>query len=173
MKKLALLSLITLFISGTAVAQKYAYVDTKYILGQIPEYNDAQEEINALSKKWQQEIKARQVTIEEKVTAFKAEEILLPEATKKNKLAEIEILKKEVRSLQKQRFGVEGDLFKKRQELIQPIQEKIYKAIKSIAKDANYSFVFDKGSSSNILYAESKADISKRVLKKMGYSTSK
>jgi len=172
MKKLALLTLITLFISGATVAQKYVYVDTKYILGQIPEYAEAQLEINELSKQWQDEIKARQVKIEEKEAAFKAEEILLPEATKKNKIAEIEILKREVRALQKQRFGVEGDLFKKRQELIEPIQEKIYKAIKSIAKDSNYSFVFDKASSSNILYAEGKLDVSKRVLRKMGYSSS-
>jgi len=95
------------------------------------------------------------------------------EETKKSKLAELDLLKKQVRALQKQRFGVEGDLFKKREELIQPIQEKIFKAIKSIAKDGNYSFVFDKANSSNILYAESKYDISNRVLKKMGYSSSK
>ena len=172
MKGLVLLTMITLFISGASIAQKYVYVDTKYILEQIPEYTEAQEEINTLSKKWQEEIRNRKIAIEEKEKAFKAEEILLPEETKKTKLAEIEILKAEVRALQKQRFGVEGDLFKKRQELIQPIQEKIYKAIKQIAKDSNYSFVFDKASSSNILYAEGKLDVSDRVLRKMGYSTS-
>lgn len=154
------------------MAQKYVYVDTKYILEQIPEYAEAQTEINDLSKKWQEEISNRKKIIEEKEAAFKAEEILLPEETKKTKLAEIEILKKEARELQKQRFGVQGDLFKKRQELIQPIQEKIFKAIKEIAKDSNYSFVFDKASSSNILYAEGKLDVSDRVLRKMGYSSS-
>ena len=133
---------------------KYVYVDTKYILEQIPEFTEAQEEINTISKTWQEEIRNRKTAIENKLQAFKAEEILLPEETKKNKLAEIDLLKGEVRSLQKQRFGVNGDLFQKRQELIQPIQEKVYKAIRKIAKDNNYSFVFDKANSSNILYAE-------------------
>ena len=173
MKHLTLILVIILGCTGIGLSQKYGYVNTNYILEQVPEYAEAQEEINTISKEWQEEISLRKITIEEITEAFKAEEILLPEETKKSKLAELDLLKKQVRALQKQRFGVEGDLFKKREELIQPIQEKIFKAIKSIAKDGNYSFVFDKANSSNILYAESKYDISNRVLKKMGYSSSK
>ncbi len=173
MKKLALLTFLTLFLSAASFAQKYAYVDTKYILEQIPEYEEAKKELDELSKKWQEEIGNRQQAIEDKEAAFKAEEILLPEESKKKKLAEIEALKRELRELQKQRFGVGGDLFKKRQELIQPIQDKIFKAIQKIAKDSNYAFVFDKsGSSANILYADDKYDVSDRVLRKMGYSPS-
>lgn len=173
MKYLILLIVISLCTTSIGLSQKYGYVNTNYILEHVPEYAEAQEEINAISKEWQEEIRMRKVAIEEKAAAYKAEEILLPEETKKSKLAELELLKKEVRSMQKARFGVEGDLFKKREELIQPIQEKIFKAIKGIAKDGKYSFIFDKANSSNILYAESKYDISGRVLKKMGYSSSK
>ena len=171
MLKQVLIILLVLVSVGTSYGQKYVYVDTKYILEQIPEFTEAQEEINTISKTWQEEIRNRKTAIENKLQAFKAEEILLPEETKKNKLAEIDLLKGEVRSLQKQRFGVNGDLFQKRQELIQPIQEKVYKAIRKIAKDNNYSFVFDKANSSNILYAESKFDISDRVIRKMGYTS--
>lgn len=172
MKKLTLLFLLTALISAASIAQKYVYVDTKYILEQIPDYSEAQEELNKLSKEWQEEISKRYEAIEEKKKVFKAEEILLPEDTKKLRKEEIEGLEREAKDLQRQRFGVEGDLFRKRQELIQPIQEKIFKAIKQIAKDSNYGFVFDKASSSNILYAQSKLDVSDRVLRKMGYSSS-
>ena len=114
MLKQALIILLVLVSVGTSYGQKYVYVDTKYILEQIPEFTEAQEEINTISKTWQEEIRNRKTAIENKLQAFKAEEILLPEETKKNKLAEIDLLKGEVRSLQKQRFGVNGDLFQKR-----------------------------------------------------------
>lgn len=168
MKNLALIAFFLLVTAAGSYAQKYVFVDTKYVLEQIPEYNEAQEELNKLSQQWQEEIQAKYAEIEKRQKAFDAERILLPEETQKLRLAEIAGLEKEARELQKQYFGVEGQLFNKRKELIQPIQDKIFKTIKKMAKDNSYAFVFDKASSSNILYAEPKLDKSDLLLRKMG-----
>lgn len=168
-----MLIVLCTLISFSGIAQKYVYVDSKYILENIPDYDEAQKELNKLSKQWQEEVEARYVSIDKKKAALEAEEILLPEESKKIRQNEILALEKEARELQKQHFGVGGDLFKKRQELIQPIQDKIFDAIKELAEDSNYGFVFDKANGANIMYAQSKLNVSDRVLRKMGYSPSK
>merc|ERR1712046_212759 len=126
------------------ISQKYAFIDTKYILSQMPEYTTAQKEIDDMAEKWQKEIEQQYNEIEQKYKAYQAEEILLPEETKKTRQQEIIELEMKAKEMQKKRFGVEGDLFKKRKELIDPIQEKIYKAVKQLAKDNSYSFILDK-----------------------------
>ena len=126
-KQFILLSLFAL-LSVTVFSQKYAFIDTKYILSQMPEYTSAQKEIDDMAEKWQKEIEQKYSEIEKKYKAYQEEEILLPEETKKIRQQEIMELEMKAKEMQKKRFGVEGDLFKKRKELIDPIQERIYKA---------------------------------------------
>lgn len=168
MKKLTLIITILLF-SFVSISQKYAYIDSKYILEKIPEYAEAQKQLNDLAKKWQKEIEDKYAEIDKKIQEFQAEQLLLPDEMKKQRQAEIAKLQKEAKKYQQDKFGVEGELFKKRQELIEPIQNKIYSAVKELATTGNYSFVFDKANQSNILYADPKYNKSDRVLKIMGY----
>lgn len=154
--------------SYQAQAQRYAYVDTQYILDNIPEYQEAQEQLNQMSEQWQKEIEAKFAQVEKKRRDYEAEKILLPAELKKQKENEIAKLENEAKELQKQRFGVGGDLFMKREELIKPIQDRIYEAIQQVASERNYAFVFDKANQSNLLYADPKFDMSDQVLRKMG-----
>ena len=119
------------------------------------------------STTWQKEIEQKYSEIEKKYKAYQEEEILLPEETKKIRQQEIMELEMKAKEMQKKRFGVEGDLFKKRKELIDPIQERIYKAVKQLAKDNSYSFILDKSKNSNIIYADPKYDKSDAVLRKI------
>lgn len=167
MKKIfALLTLLTVFFATTQ-AQKYAFVDIQYILSELPEYNEAQKELNKLAEAWQKEIQDLYLEIDKKVQALQQEQILLPIETKKQREAEIAKLQQEAKELQQQRFGPTGDLFKKRQELIEPIQVKIYKAIKDMANEKGYDFILDKGSNGNVLFANPKFDKSDEILKKV------
>ncbi|MFZ4785117.1 MAG: OmpH family outer membrane protein [Flavobacteriales bacterium] len=166
-KTFATLALIlTLAVLGTA--QKFGYVDSKYILSHMPEYQEAQKQINKLSDTWQKEIEAKYETIEKLEKAYQAEKILLTEDMRKKREEEIEAKKKEAKELQKAKFGVEGELFQKREELIKPIQDQIYQAIQEVASQSALMVVFDKANHSNILYSNPKHDISDKVLKKMG-----
>ena len=133
----------------------------------MPDYTDAQKEIDDLAEKWQKDVEKKYNEIQSKYKSFQEEEILLPEETKKIRLDEIMELEVKAKELQKKRFGVEGDLFKKRKELIDPIQDKIYKAVKELSKDNNYSFILDKSKNSNIIYADPKYDKSDAVLRKI------
>ncbi len=151
-------------------AQKYAYVDTDYILENIPEYNDAQSELNDLANQWQKEIEAKYAEIDQMYKSYQAEAVLLPEDMKKKREDEIVKKEQEAKELQNQRFGKDGDLFKKREELIKPLQEKIYNAVEEIATDGNYAIIFDKAGSLTMLYTNSKYDLSDEVLDKLGYS---
>ncbi|HDO27286.1 MAG TPA: OmpH family outer membrane protein [Bacteroidetes bacterium] len=157
-----------LLFSGTAFGQKYAFVDTEYILDNIPEYQDAQDELDALSEKWQKEIEKGYAQVDEMYKKYKAEAVLLPEDIKSKREDEIVAKEKEVKDLQKKYFGPEGDLFKKREELVKPIQEKIYNAIETVATTRNFSFVFDKAGGMTLLWANPKYDISDDVLDEVG-----
>jgi outer membrane protein len=134
----------------------------------MPEYAEAQNELNKTSEKWQREIELRYEAIENMNKAYRAERVLLTEDMKRSRELEIEESEKEAKELQKKRFGLNGDLFKKREELIKPIQDMIFKAIKELAEGGNYMVIFDKSSQSSIIYASPKYDKSDRILKKMG-----
>jgi len=164
------LFLIGLLTSWSADAQKYGYVDTDYILKNIPEYSDAQEELNELSVKWQKEIEEKFAQIDKMYKDYQAEIVLLPDDIKQKREEEIIKAEKEAKDLQKKRFGKDGDLFKRRQELVKPIQDKIYNAIEDIATTRNYVFVFDRAGSLSLLYANPKYDISDEILEKLGYN---
>jgi outer membrane protein len=164
----AVMIVLALALSPTVYGQKYAYVDTEYILDNIPEFLDAQEELNSLSAKWQTEIETKYAEVEEMYKTYQAEAVLLPEDVKRKREDAIVLKEKNVKELQRQYFGPEGDLFKKRQELIQPIQEKVFNAIESIATTRNFAFVFDKAGGMTLLYGNPKFDISDEVLDEVG-----
>lgn len=173
MKKV-ILSFAILLISTTAIfSQKYAYIDSEYILSNIPEYKDAQNEIDNLSKQWQKEIEQKLKEVDNLYKAFQNESVLLPEEMKKKRESEIIAAEKEAKELQKKRFGKDGDLFKKRQDLIKPIQDRVYNAIEKRAQEKNYVFVFDKAGSLTIIYADAKYDISDEILDDLGYKLNK
>ena len=148
--------------------QKYAYVDTDYILQNIPEYGDAQEEINQMSVNWQKELKTLRDKLDQMKRDYQTESVLLSDDMKNKKAAAIAAKEQELAALQMQYFGPEGQLFTKRIELIQPIQEKVYNAINQVAQVKNYSFVFDKAAGTTILYCNDKFDISDDVLDEIG-----
>ncbi|MBD3636030.1 MAG: OmpH family outer membrane protein [Crocinitomicaceae bacterium] len=168
MKKVLGILFVLFGLASAATAQRYAYVDTQYILDNTPEYAKAQEELDRLTEEWLKEVEAAFALVEQKRREYEAEKILLPEEIKKQRLKEISDLETEAKALQKQRFGVGGDLFMKREELIKPIQDQIFNAIQAIAAERNFAFVFDKANQSNLLYADPKYDISDQVLRKMG-----
>ncbi len=155
-------------ISAIGQSQKYAYVDTQYILDNIPEFQDAQDELDEISKGWQKEIEKSYDEVSEMYQKYQAESVLLPDDIKRKREEEIVNKEKEVKNLQRKYFGAEGELYKKRQELVKPIQEKVYNAIESIAATNNYSFVFDKAGGMTLLYGNPKYDISDDVLDEVG-----
>jgi len=170
MKKIILIAAIICTFGFGATAQKYAYVNTDYILDNIPDYADAQTQLDELSVQWQKEIEAKFTEIDKMYKSFQNEAVLLPEDMKKKREDDIIKKEKEAKDLQKKRFGKDGDLFKKRQELVKPIQEKIYNAIEEIATAENYATVFDKASNATLIYTNAKYDISEQVLDKLGYT---
>jgi len=159
-----------IFIFGTAFvfSQKYAYIDSDFILGSVPEYKESKDKLDKLAERWTKEIEERYEVLKIKKDNFAREEVLLPTEEKAKRKEEIEKLETEAMQMQKVRFGVSGDYFQKRQELIKPIQDKVYEAMQKVASKRNYSFVFDKANQSNLIYADSKLDISDEVLKEMG-----
>lgn len=173
MKRLFLSFSILLIASTFTFSQKYAYIDSEYILSNIPEYKDAQNEIDNLSKQWQKEIEQKLKEVDNMYKAFQNESVLLPEEMKKKRENEIIAAEKEAKELQKKRFGKDGDLFKKRQDLIKPIQDKVYNAIEKRAQEKNFVFVFDKAGSLTIIYADAKYDISDEILDDLGYKLNK
>lgn len=169
MKKIILL-LCVLCSSVAAQAQKFALVDMEYILSNIPAYERANEQLNQTSKAWQGEIEALANAAETLYKNYQNESVFLSEQQKKEREKAIVDKEKEAADLKKKYFGPEGELFKKRQALIEPIQDEIYNAIKSIATTKNFQLILDRASDSGIIFASPSIDISNEVLAKLGYS---
>lgn len=165
-----LLPVLLLFCSLTAGAQKYAYVDTEYILQHLPEYADAQKELNSLASGWLDEIEEKYDAANQLETAYRAERVLLTSEMRRKREDEIASKRSEATDMQKAKFGVEGELFQKRQELIQPIQEQLFQVLKDLAGQRQYMVIFDKAKDSNMLYTNPKYDVSDRVIKELGYT---
>ncbi len=167
-----LLGILMIFgIAFASSAQKYGFIDSEFILNKLPEYKDAKERLDKLAESWTKEIEERYEVIKIKKNNFLREEDLLPADEKKKREEEIATLESEAMQMQKTRFGVNGDYFQKRQELIKPIQDKIYEAMQTIASKRNYSFIFDKANQSNLIFADSKFDLSNEVLKELGVTS--
>ncbi len=168
-KKIIWILLPALFLVTVAGAQqRYAVVDTKYILDKMPDYKDAQKQLDQTSMQWQKEIDDKQAVLDKMYKDYEAEQVMLSEDLRKKREDEIFNKEKEVRDLQRKRFGFEGDLFKKSQELIKPIQDKVYNAIQKIAVIRLYDFVLDKSEGITIIFADPKLDKSEDVLKELG-----
>ena len=169
MKKYVVLLLLSLFVAQVGFAQRFAYVDSDYILNKIPAYTDALTKIELLSTKWEKELKEKYNEVEIKNKEFQNEKVLLSKEMREKREKEISKFKKEANNLKKKYFGFEGELFKKRIELIKPIQEEIYNAILQLATDGNYAIIFDAASGATMLYTDEKYDKSDEVLEQMGY----
>lgn len=167
MKKIILILVIG-FISVAAFSQRYAYVDTEYILQNIPEYADAQDILDQLAKRWQTDIEKEYNEIDRLYKKYQAESSLLPDDLRTKREEEIILKEKAIKKLQNEKFGNGGELFQKRIDLIQPIQEKIFRIIENISKTRNLDFVFDMAGGVTILYANPNLDISDEVLGEMG-----
>ncbi len=169
MKKIALTLSALILSMGVGLSQKYAFVDTEYILSNIPTYKAAQDQLDQLSKEWEEEISVMYAEVEKMYRDYQSEEVLLTQEMKRKREDEIITKEKEVKDLQNKYFGREGDLFQKRQELIKPIQDEVYNAVKEIAVEGNYAVIFDTSSGPSLLYTNPRYDLSDDVLEKLGY----
>ncbi|MDR3287575.1 MAG: OmpH family outer membrane protein [Prevotellaceae bacterium] len=169
MKKIILISIGLMMISSLAFAQKYACVDTEYILGKIPNYKSAQEQVEKISAQYQKEIEDGYRNLDELYKTYQAEKALLTDAMKKKREDEIIAKEKTVKALQQKYFSAEGELTKKREELMKPIQERIFNAIKNFADDGGYATIFDLSNNASMIYVNSRYDVSDKILEKLGY----
>lgn len=168
MKKLLLFVVTTCLLSLGVQAQRYAVIDTKYILEKLADYKDADKKLKDLTDQWQKEIDDKQVSLDRMYKNFDAEQYMLTEELKKKREDELFQKEKELRDLQKKRFGYEGDLFKERQKLVKPIQDRVYNAVQKMAVNRGYDFVLDKSEGITVIFADPKLDKSEDVLKDLG-----
>jgi outer membrane protein len=169
MKKLLLIITLSVLAITVTQAQKFAYVDTDYILNKIPEFNQAQDKLDALSADWQKEIENKYAEVDQMYRAYQQEQVLLTDEMKIKREEAIIGKENKAKQLQQKYFGPEGNLYVKRQELIKPIQDKIYDAIQQLAANNKYAVVFDSSSDLIMLYKNNNLDKSDKVLDLMGY----
>ena len=168
MKKILLIAYCLLLIAFTGTAQRYAIIDSKYILDKMPEYKEAQKLLDQFSEQWQQEVDQKQAMMDKMYKDYEAEQVMLSDVLKKKREDELYNKEKELRDLQKKRFGFEGDLFKKRQELIKPIQDRVYNAVQKLATEKQYDFILDKSEGITVIFADPKLDKSSDILRNLG-----
>lgn len=165
MKKI-LLALSVVLVTGIAAqAQRYCVIDSKYILEKIPDYNNAQKQLDAASQGWQKEVDSKMQNIDQMYKSYQAERPMLSEDARKRREDEIVAKEKEAKDLQKKYFGYEGEVFKKRQSLVKPIQDRVYNAVQQYAQNRGYDMVYDKAGGITIFYADPKLDKSDEIVK--------
>jgi outer membrane protein len=169
MKKFILFVGFTAFITLSMNAQKFAYIDSDYILENIPAFNAAQEQLDQLSTQYQKELESMYAEVEKMYQDFQAESVLLSEDMKRKREDVIISREKEYKDLQRKYFGPSGDLFKRRQALIKPIQDDIFNAVQEIANDGSYAVIFDKAGGTTMLFTNPRYDLSDQILQKLGY----
>lgn len=167
MKKL-FFSICFLGLGMLGFSQKYAIIDTRYILDKMPDYKNAQKQLDDITAGWQKDIDSKQADLDKMYKDYEAEQVMLSEDLRKKREDQLFNKEKELRDLQRKRFGFEGDLFKKRQELVKPIQDKVYNAVQRMAVTRGYDFVLDKSEGITIIFADPKLDKSEDVLKDLG-----
>ena len=168
MKKLFLLAAIRLTLAASTQAQKYAIIDTKYILDKMPEYKTAQKQLDDIAATWQKEIDRMQIELDKMYKDFEAEQVMLSDDLKKKREDKLYVKEKTLRDLQRTRFGFEGELFKRRQELINPVQDKVYNAVQKLAVQRGYDFILDKSEGITVIFADPKLEKSDDVLRELG-----
>ena len=169
MKRILLILAVSFLAVSTIQAQKFAYVDTDYILNNIPEFNQAQDKLDEISKQWQEEIEAIYAEVDKMYRDYQTQEVLLTDEMKTKRENAIIAKEKSAKDLQKKRFGPDADLYAKRQELIKPLQDKVYDAIQQLAANSKYAVIFDSSSDLIMLYANPNLDKSDKILENMGY----
>ncbi|MDP4263641.1 MAG: OmpH family outer membrane protein [Bacteroidota bacterium] len=167
MKKIAM-AISVMLLAFSIHAQKYAIIDTRYILDKMPEYTKAQKQLDGIAADWQKDIDAKQAALDKMYKDYEAEQVMLSDELKKKREDQLFLKEKELRDLQRQRFGFEGDLFKKKQELVKPIQDKVFNAVQKISVQRGYDLVLDKSDGITIIFADPKLDKSEDVLKELG-----
>ena len=168
MKKILFIALSCLLVTAATYAQRYAVIDTKYILNKMPEYTDADKKLQLISEQWQKEIDDRQAELDKMYKDYDAEQFMLSDDLKKKREDELFNKEKELRDLQKRRFGYQGDLFKEREKLVKPLQDKVYNAVQKIAVARGYDFILDKSEGITVIFADPKLDRSEDILKELG-----
>ena len=168
MKKVFLLAACSLLLAAFAQAQKYAIIDTKYVLDKVPEYKTAQRQLDEIAAGWQKEIDNQQADLDKAYKDFDAEQVMLSDDLKHKRQDQLFNKEKSLRDLQRKRFGFEGDLFKKRQELIKPVQDKVYNAVQKLATQRGYDFILDKSEGITVIFADPKLEKSDDVLRELG-----
>lgn len=169
MKKIIILTVLVLAATLSGAAQKFAFVDSEYIRNNIPAFTAAQQQLDKLSEGWEKEVADGYAAVESMYKNYQAEVVLLSQDQKKKREDAIIAKEKEIKDLQNKYFGMEGELYKKREELVKPIQDEILKAIKEMSVEGSYAVIFDTSTGSNILFANPKFDLSDQVLQKLGY----
>lgn len=167
MKKI-LIAVTALLIGTATYAQKFAFVDMDYILNKMPQYTDAQKQLDKIAEGWQKEVETKMKEVDGMYKQFQAEQVLMTDAMKQQKMKEIETKEKDVKQFQKDKFGPTGELFTKRQELIKPIQDKIYNEIQKYCSAKGYDFIFDRSSGPTMLYASDRYNKSDDILSALG-----
>ena len=168
MKKILFIFLLSFSFAVSGFAQRYAVIDSKYILSKLPEYKDAQLKLDQFSKMWQQEIDQKTAALDSMNREYDAEKVMLTDDLKKKREDQLYNMSKNLSDLQRRRFGYEGDLFKKREELIKPIQDRVYNAIQKLAVAKLYDFILDKSAGLTVIFADPKMDKSDDVLRELG-----
>lgn len=168
MKKFLLLAVCSFLLVAFSHAQKYAVIDTKYILDKMPEYKAAQKQLDDVAATWQKEIDRMQTDLDKMYKDYEAEQVMLSDDLKKKREDQLYVKEKSLRDLQKSRFGFEGELFKKRQELVKPIQDKVYNAVQKLAVQRGYDFILDKSEGITVIFADPKLEKSDDVLRELG-----
>ncbi|MBO5444294.1 MAG: OmpH family outer membrane protein [Muribaculaceae bacterium] len=170
MKKLMICLALAAVCSLGAMAQKFALVDMDYVLRNVPSYEMANEQLNQVSQRWEREVTELSKEAETMYKNYQSEMVFLTDDQKKAREEEIVAKEKEVTDLRYKYFGPEGELFKKRQSLMKPIQEDVYNAVKAVSEERGYQVIFDRASSQSIVFASPKIDVSNEVLAKLGYA---
>lgn len=168
MKKLLFIVFSMVLLIPAVNAQKYAIIDTKYILDKLPDYKKAQSDLDVVAAGWQKEIDSMQAQLDKMYKDYDAEQVMLSEELRKKREDQLFQKEKALRDLQRKRFGFEGDLFKKRQELIKPVQDKVYNAVQKIAGQRGYDFILDKSEGITVIFADPKLDKSEDILRELG-----
>lgn len=162
--------MLAVVVSVAASAQKFALVDMEYVLGNVPAYEMANEQLNQISQRWQKEVEAVAKEAETMYKNYQGDMVFLTDDQKKKKEEEIVAKEKEAAELRQKYFGPDGELYKKRQSLMKPIQDDVYNAVKKVAEERGYQCIFDRASSADIIFASPRIDVSNEVLEKLGYS---
>jgi len=168
MKRISILAVTFLLMTTATFAQKFCFVDMEYILGKMPSYTDAQKQLDGASSGFQKEIETKRKAVDDMYKSFQAEQVLMTDQMKQQKIKEIETAEKEVKDLQKKKFGPDGELFAKRKDLVKPIQDKVYDEIQKFASAKGYDFIFDKSSGPSMLFATERLNKSDEILSNMG-----